>query len=222
MVGSGQLYAELETFDWYYMARKWEYDVALWDLVVGDRLLEVGCGPGDFIERARTEKGIDATGLELKPRAVELARQLRRPVYLESLADMAAAQPGSFDAVCSFQVLDHVEDPQSFIGHCVDLLKPQGRLLLSTPNNDGFLRLAKNNLLDQPPHHVTRWSSRAFESITSLFPLGIEKVMREPLADYHLEWYGDVQIDPLPQVRIVSGVAYRLLHKKILPIIRAA
>lgn len=220
LVGSGELYANLETFDWYYMARKWEYEVALQDLREGERLLEAGCGRGDFIELARAGKTIDATGLELNPRAAEFAQQLSRPVYLQSIADVAAAQPGSFDAVCSFQVLEHVEDPRKFIGNCVELLKPRGRLLLSVPNNDGFLRFAKNDLLNQPPHHVTRWSKKVFESISALFPLELERVLYEPLADYHLDWYGNVQLGRLPYVRIASGIASRLLHGMILPVVK--
>jgi len=49
--GSGDLYRKLSVFDWYYMERKWEHDVAINDLEDCHTVLEVGCGKGDFVKR---------------------------------------------------------------------------------------------------------------------------------------------------------------------------
>jgi SAM-dependent methyltransferase len=38
----------------------------------------------------------------------------------------------SFDAVLSTQVLEHVSDPEVYLGECLRVLRPGGRLLLST------------------------------------------------------------------------------------------
>ena len=65
LAGSDQLYAQLQLFDWYYMPRKWEYDVAVQDIGRNSRLLEVGCGVGDFIQCLLGEKQIDAFGIEI-------------------------------------------------------------------------------------------------------------------------------------------------------------
>src|SRR3990172_1931289 len=53
LAGSEALYAQLQRFEWYYMPRKWEHDIALAELHRGERVLEVGCGYGDFVARAR-------------------------------------------------------------------------------------------------------------------------------------------------------------------------
>jgi SAM-dependent methyltransferase len=42
------------------------------------------------------------------------------------------AEDGSFDAVFSTQVLEHVQDPQLYLSECYRVLRPGGRLLLST------------------------------------------------------------------------------------------
>ena len=44
--GSDKLYEQLEKFDWYYMPRKWEHDVAVQDLSGSQRVLELGSGRG--------------------------------------------------------------------------------------------------------------------------------------------------------------------------------
>lgn len=49
------LYEKLRNFDWYYMADKWEFTQALRDLAGHRRILEVGSGPGLFVERAMKE-----------------------------------------------------------------------------------------------------------------------------------------------------------------------
>ena len=57
LAGSDKLYEQLEKFDWYYMPRKWEHDVAIQDLKGCNNVLEVGCGRGDFVElRSCTKK----------------------------------------------------------------------------------------------------------------------------------------------------------------------
>ncbi|MFY8207427.1 MAG: bifunctional 2-polyprenyl-6-hydroxyphenol methylase/3-demethylubiquinol 3-O-methyltransferase UbiG, partial [Arenimonas sp.] len=47
---------------------------------------------------------------------------------------MAAEQPAGFDAVTCMEMLEHVPDPQAIVQACFELLKPGGRLFLSTIN----------------------------------------------------------------------------------------
>src|SRR5215475_13305938 len=48
LAGSAEMYAQLEGTNGYYPARKWEYDAALADLRGRQRVLEIGCGSGNF------------------------------------------------------------------------------------------------------------------------------------------------------------------------------
>lgn len=191
VVGSAQLYAQLEKFDWYYMPRKWEHDVALDDLQGCQTLLEIGCGFGDFVVRAR-ETGIQAEGIDLNESAVRTAQQRGLPVQQLDLREAVDRYPLRFDAVCSFQVLEHVSNPGDFLQRSCALIRPGGQLLLGVPNADSFLK-HQFNLLDMPPHHMTRWPIRTMEYLCSLFPLRLEHVRCEPLAVYHLDSYVDVQ-----------------------------
>jgi 2-polyprenyl-3-methyl-5-hydroxy-6-metoxy-1,4-benzoquinol methylase len=220
LAGSDKLYMELEDFDWYYPHRKWEHDEALQELRAGDRVLEVGSGRGDFVARAIAEKGVEIIGLELNQKAIAAAQALGRPVYRRNVEDLGAESANSFDVVCGFQVLEHIPEPEPFIGACLDLLKVGGRLLLSVPDNDGFLRHFHDDLLNKPPHHVSRWTRRVFEYLPSRFPLEFVKARREPLADYHLDLYVDTQLSRLPRIKFLSGFAYRVGQKIISPLLR--
>jgi SAM-dependent methyltransferase len=51
-----------------------------------------------------------------------------------------------FDYIVSFSVIEHVDDPISFIDEAIMLLKPGGTLVISTPNaNDVLLKLLPAN-----------------------------------------------------------------------------
>lgn len=91
--------------------------------------------------------------------------------------------------VCFFQVLEHVPDPRGFLNDAIKCLKPGGLLIFSVPSEDSFLSFAVNNVLNMPPHHLTRWSDRALRDLTSRFSLSIVSIHHEILADVHLKGY---------------------------------
>jgi 2-polyprenyl-3-methyl-5-hydroxy-6-metoxy-1,4-benzoquinol methylase len=191
--GTGDLYAQLQRFDWYYMADKWEFAATLDHLAsgAGQRVLEVGVGAGHFLAAAAS-RGFSAAGVELNPVAAAHARGRGFAVYEEELGVLSArgdVQP--FDAVCAFQVLEHVVDPRGFIEAMLGLLQPGGHLCLSVPNDLVMRRLdpERNDLLNQPPHHVSHWDEHVFRSLEALLPLRVERVLFEPLASYHVRWF---------------------------------
>jgi len=191
--GDADFYLQLQAFDWYYMRDKWDYHTALKDIKKTDRILEIGCGTGHFIKILR-EKRIDVIGIELNEAAVNYAQTKGMPIYLKTLEGLVKDKPELFDDICLFQVLEHVENPREFIELCLKLLKPFGRLIITVPNNAGFIRRARNNLLNQPPHHLTLWSKTVFEFIAKKRGLKLRSVRYEPLADYHINWYIDIQL----------------------------
>ena len=70
--GDNQFYQELQKFSWYYMDWKWEYEQALRQISPGDKVLEIGCGQGDFIKKLK-DNNIDAIGLEFNDQAIKNA-----------------------------------------------------------------------------------------------------------------------------------------------------
>jgi SAM-dependent methyltransferase len=188
LAGSGDLYSQLERFDWYYMARKWEYDVALTDLEGCKRILEVGCGSGNFMLFARREGSLEIEGLEQNAKAIREAQIQGLRVSKATVEDAAKQLPAAYDAVCSFQVLEHVARPREFVQACCALLRPGGKLLLGLPNADSFIRY-EFNVLDMPPHHMSRWPVGVFHAVPRLFPLQLRRTRLEPLAKYHVESY---------------------------------
>jgi len=105
----------------------------------GARVLDVGCG-GGILSEALAGAGAEVTGIDLAPRVLEVARlhlheSGRKVEYREvSVEALAAEAPSAFDAIACMEMLEHVPDPGSVVGACAILLKPGGRLFLSTLN----------------------------------------------------------------------------------------
>lgn len=182
IAGSAKLYEELQEIDWYYTPHKWEHDIAMRALLQcpsGARVLDVGCGFGSFVQMC-IDAGFDTQGIELNAAAVSVAKRRGLPVAQESLEALVARSPESLDAIFAFQVLEHVERPRAFIQSCIDALKPGGVLFFGVPNSRGYLGYTFD-LLDLPPHHMSRWSPRTFRSLEKLFPLTLVQITAEPI-----------------------------------------
>jgi SAM-dependent methyltransferase len=102
------------------------------------RLVDLGCGTGDFLQYAR-EQGFTAEGVEPSKLASERARQRGFEVYtgtLEAYLRHAPGVVGAFDAVTLLNVLEHVPDPVRYVQQCRALLRPdEGRLAIVVPND---------------------------------------------------------------------------------------
>lgn len=105
----------------------------------GARVLDVGCG-GGLMSEALARQGAQVTAIDLAPELVKVARLhglesgVQVDYRVQAVEDLAAAEPGTFDAVTCLEMLEHVPDPGAIIDACAQLLKPGGRLFLATVN----------------------------------------------------------------------------------------
>jgi SAM-dependent methyltransferase len=188
LVGDAFLYEQLETQSWYYMEWKWEHQVVFDRLTPKERILEVGCGRGEFLRRLRS-RNVVSVGLELNEHAANAATHTNLDVRVQSLKEHAKDHQGLYDWVCAFQVLEHIPQPAEFLCAAIDCLKPGGRLAICIPNNESPLfTLEVNQALNLPPHHMALWDVHALISLGRYFPLRIDDLLIEPLQHYHLDW----------------------------------
>jgi SAM-dependent methyltransferase len=96
------------------------------------RVLELGAAHGGFVSLLR-QAGFDATGLELSPAIVELARRTFEVPMLQGPLEEQGLAPQSLDVIALFDVLEHLRDPLGTLRLCRALLTPHGFLLIQTP-----------------------------------------------------------------------------------------
>jgi len=127
------------------------------------RLLEVGCGSGVLLQEA-VKRGWRVDALELSAELAAVARQ-NNPEATITTGNIEFQEPSGtcYDAIISFDVLEHVHSPMTMIENCRELLKPGGLLMLQTPNTRSLrcrIQGAKWDMLD-PQQHLNLFSPDA-------------------------------------------------------------
>jgi 2-polyprenyl-3-methyl-5-hydroxy-6-metoxy-1,4-benzoquinol methylase len=118
----------------------------------GERVLDVGCGEGLFTS-ALQRAGAQAIGLDVAEEPLRRARRSemeRSPIGQRPALDLRLSPPegpwpvqdASVDVVWAGETLEHVADTAGWLSEARRVLRPGGRLLLSTPNHSRALLLA--------------------------------------------------------------------------------
>ncbi len=101
------------------------------------RLLDVGCGAGDFLAQMR-DLGWEVRGVEPDPAAVRVARShFGLDVTCQTLEE-ARFPAERFDVITLGHVIEHLPDPIGTLRECRRVLTPTGRLVIVTPNVDSL------------------------------------------------------------------------------------
>jgi len=140
---------------------RWEAEYRLFRLnefATSGRLLDLGCGRGDFLLVA--SRDFEVFGVDLVPRLRPDTEMLN--VFRGRLED-ATFPDGFFDVVTVVETLEHMFDPRRTLGVIHRILKPHGTLLLQTGDVDSMR--ARLNLKTwtylQPPVHLNFFSREA-------------------------------------------------------------
>lgn len=166
---------------------------------------DVGCG-GGLLSEALAKAGARVTGIDLGEKVIEIARlhmhesRLETPnldidYRVQSSAELANAEPESFDAVCCMELIEHVPDPAALVSDLVRMVKPGGVVVMSTLNRTpaafGAAILGAEYIMRMLPkgtHHYAQF----------LKPSELGRLMR----------HAGLEIDD------VSGLGYNPLNRK--------
>jgi 2-polyprenyl-3-methyl-5-hydroxy-6-metoxy-1,4-benzoquinol methylase len=134
----------------------------------GASLLDVGCGDGAKLIHMR-DLGWDVEGVDTDRLAVELARARNLVARVGTLAEQRYPD-GRFDAVHMSHVIEHVHDPVALLAECHRILKPDGVLVVLTPNLSGWghakFRSDWRGL--EPPRHLHLFAPKSLASTLRL------------------------------------------------------
>jgi 2-polyprenyl-3-methyl-5-hydroxy-6-metoxy-1,4-benzoquinol methylase len=120
------------------------------------RVLDIGCGNGDFLMLAR-EMGWHPFGVEFDEVAANLARAQGIEVFGGRLATLRDMYDSFFDAVTLCHVIEHLSDPVSALQDCYMVMKPGAYIWIETPNIDsvGYETYGRFWRGLEPPRHLT-------------------------------------------------------------------
>jgi 2-polyprenyl-3-methyl-5-hydroxy-6-metoxy-1,4-benzoquinol methylase len=131
----------------------------------GAKLLDVGCGAGERLEQMRG-LGWTVSGLDFDEKAVGVAKARGLDVSCGTIPGIWFP-PETFDVVTMNHVIEHVPDPIELLKECYRILKPGGKVVLTTPNSSSwghkFFREHWRGL--EPPRHLHIFGPSSIEQI---------------------------------------------------------
>ncbi|WP_104003599.1 class I SAM-dependent methyltransferase [Marinobacterium lutimaris] len=131
----------------------------------GQRLLDVGCGNGDFLAIA-SEAGWIVKGVEPDPKALAVAKERGFYVVQGGLEEIAYSGE-IFDVITINHVIEHVHNPSDFVHLAYSCLKPGGYLYIETPNieSKGMQFFGKSWRGIEAPRHLVLFSKKGIENV---------------------------------------------------------
>jgi ubiquinone/menaquinone biosynthesis C-methylase UbiE len=133
----------------------------------GGRLLDVGCGDGRFLW-ALDPKRWDRVGVEPVGPVIELVRSRFREIrFILGDAFSPELQEETFDVITLWHSIEHFQDPFGALNAISRLLRPGGRLIVSTPNFAGWQAqfFREHWYAFDAPRHLFYFSPAALNSL---------------------------------------------------------
>jgi SAM-dependent methyltransferase len=191
------------------------------DFTRESRLLDVGCGSGDFLNDVRALTSCQVYGIDLSPRA---ARAAEENYGLEALTGTIMESPFPdkyFDLITAWEYLEHVHSPSEVLLKMSQLLKDEGSCIISTPNFNSFnSKLFKEKWYHLDcPRHLFLYSPDTVSKLLDKAGLTVTGIAFDKTAGGLLRSlqyrFGDDNI-PFRQRRRLRGSS--LIKKSLLPL----
>lgn len=145
------------------------------------RVLDIGCGPGDFVAVGH-DKGWDSVGVEPSPMAAKFAADRGLTIVNDFFDRNVANTLGQFDFIHMSEVLEHIPNPVEILEAAERILAPGGILCISVPNDyNAFQKVATENYeCDEwwvtPSHHINYFDFESLECVVA--KLGLKPFSR--------------------------------------------
>jgi len=130
-----------------------------------NRILDVGCGNGFFLDVAK-EQGWEVYGTEYSEKAIEILKEKGIKSYKGEL-NIDDFKEEMFDVITSFEVVEHINNPVEEIQKIKYFLRKGGVLYITTPNFNSISRylLKENWNIIGYPEHLTYYTAKTLTGL---------------------------------------------------------
>ncbi|MDW7671077.1 MAG: class I SAM-dependent methyltransferase [Bacillota bacterium] len=150
------------------------------------RILDLGCGVGYgteiLLDSQEADEISQVVGVDIDAESIEYARDMygyrRADFRVADIRDATLpAQLGQFDTIICFEVIEHMKEEAAVISNIIRMLKPKGKLIISTPFGKGKGKPCSC------PYHVHQYTENEFlEMLQTYFDVDLY-VQRDTLIE---------------------------------------
>ena len=165
------------------------------------RILDIGCGNGQFLQHCSEISNVEIFGLEMEGSSANRAKKIKHIHLTIGELETDTYPKEYFDAITLFHVFEHLEKPIAYLDKIDQILKKEAYLTLSFPNIDSWqARFFKGKWLHlDPPRHLFFFSPKIFKAL-----------MQERSYDLLSEHYFSIEQNPYGAIQSW----FNLFHKK--------
>jgi SAM-dependent methyltransferase len=158
---------------WNEQSTRPEFASAARFIAPGARVLDVGCGFGNF---RHVVPQADYVGLDPNFAADSAVAGVRGETLAEHLVEHADA----YDAVCAFHVVEHLATPVQLFAEMLRAARPGGLAIVAVPQVPSAHTRIPNYAVNAPPHHLTWWTKPALRALAEQSGAAVETIERVP------------------------------------------
>ncbi|MEI8329918.1 MAG: class I SAM-dependent methyltransferase [Chlamydiia bacterium] len=203
--GNKNFYEWISLFSSYYPNYRWEYGIVS-DIISRDSgekcdflVLDVGCGEGDFLDSLKMIDNNKKYAIDFNESAILSCKEKGLNSFIGSVETGIQKNYISkemFSFVTSFHCLEHVADPVGFVRELLSVTKSGGKVFLSTPYSPMSFEDTWFDIMNHPPHHMTRWNLDAYIKMAKILNVEMNFFVRkakpfcQALQCLHLKRFG--------------------------------
>lgn len=172
-----------------YPSQRWEFDAVIKAIRPLATILELGCGSGAFLKLCR-EKNLPAIGIDFSAEAIaqclETGLEART---LDVCQPVLAPSDPVPDHIVAFHVLEHLDQPLALFEQAAAVASRDTSFWIAVPSHKRASRWHhETDFLDQPPHHMSRWTDHALAAIGKHAGWNLVEVVYEPMPLRNALW----------------------------------
>ncbi len=107
----------------------------------GSKILDIGCATGIFLKKCDHYR-LKTFGLDYSKKLIKIAQKnTKAKLQCGSAEDLSNYKDNYFDTITVFDVIEHLPSPYTFLSEAYRVIKPKGKIILTTPNLNSLGRL---------------------------------------------------------------------------------
>ncbi|GAB5555965.1 MAG: methyltransferase domain-containing protein [Schleiferiaceae bacterium] len=179
------------------------------------KLLDYGCGTGEFLGHAQT-KGWTTLGVEPSPRAAQQAQENQNLKVVSPDDFISDDSISGFDVITMWHVLEHLDDPVEKLKMFNKRLNEGGSLIVAVPNYESLdaVKYGSYWAAWDTPIHFSHFSKKTMKDAASRSGFAVDKIINMPFDSYYVSLLSEKYKGGNPISAMLTGLQSNLAGLK--------